>query len=191
MGDDEHHVSPGASFSVDQTDALLALYDTALPQIYGYLARRCPSVAVAEDLTSETFLAAVDTVQRRPVDAVTVAWLVGIARHKLADHWRRDERDQRRLRSIAGELDDHEDPWDETLDAAVAHLTLEQLGAHHRAALTFRYLDGLPVRQVADLMDRTEHATEALLVRARRAFRVAYNEHDDPGPEHSTEAGDA
>jgi RNA polymerase sigma-70 factor (ECF subfamily) len=190
VGDDEHHVSPGASFSVDQTDALLALYDSALPEIYGYLARRSPSVAVAEDLTSETFLAAVDTVQRRPVDAVTVAWLIGIARHKLADHWRRDERDQRRLTAVAGELDDHEDPWDETIDATVAHATLDALGPHHRAALTFRYLDGLPVRQVADLMDRTEHATEALLVRARRAFRDAYGERSDPETGHDTEAGD-
>lgn len=38
---------------------LLALYDTALPQVYGYLLARCGDRALAEDLTSETFLAAV------------------------------------------------------------------------------------------------------------------------------------
>ncbi len=60
-----------------------------------------------------------------------------------------------------------------------ARETLAGLGPHHRAALTFRYLDGLPVREVAAVMDRTEHATEALLVRARTAFRHAYGEASD------------
>ena len=51
---------------------------------------------------------------------------------------------------------------------------VQVLGAHHRAALTLRYLDGLPVPEVARHLDRTVHATEALLVRARAAFRRTY-----------------
>ena len=39
---------------------------------------------------------------------------------------------------------------------------------------TLRYVDDLPVAQVADDLGRTLHATEALLVRARSAFRTAY-----------------
>ena len=53
---------------------------------------------------------------------------------------------------------------------------LDELGAHHRAALTLRYLDGLSVPEVADHLGRTVHATEALLVRARNAFRALYPE---------------
>ena len=48
----------------------------------------------------------------------------------------------------------------------------------HRTALTLRYLDGLPVPEVAALLDRTVHATEALLVRARLAFRRAYGDQE-------------
>ena len=55
---------------------LLALYDTALPQVYGYLLARCGDRAVAEDLASETFLAAVSA----PGPLSTV-WLIGTARH--------------------------------------------------------------------------------------------------------------
>jgi RNA polymerase sigma-70 factor (ECF subfamily) len=51
---------------------------------------------------------------------------------------------------------------------------LGRLSPAHRAALVLRYLDDLPVPQVAEALDRTLHATEALLVRARRAFRAAY-----------------
>ena len=39
---------------------------------------------------------------------------------------------------------------------------------------TLRYLDGLPVPEVAHTLGRTLHATEALLMRAKRAFRQAY-----------------
>ena len=47
---------------------LLAIYDRALPQVYGYLMARCGDQAVAEDLTSETFLAVAAGRRGRPVD---------------------------------------------------------------------------------------------------------------------------
>ncbi len=167
----------------DHGRALLALYDRALPQVYGYLLPRCGSTVVAEDLTAETFLAAVTSVQRSAVQQVTVAWLVGIARHKLVDHWRRKEREERKLRVVHDADTDTsaDDPWDAELDAAVAREVLAELGAHHRAALTLRYLDGLSVPEVARELDRTVHATEALLVRPRRALRSAYEERWNDG----------
>ena len=65
---------------------------------------------------------------------------------------------------------------EERFERARVHAVLGALAAHHRAALTLRYLDGLPVADVADHLGRTLHATEALLVRARRAFRACYHE---------------
>ena len=171
-------MSQAASAS-DQGPALLALYDTALPEVYGYLVRRCDGTSVAEDLTAETFLAAVTAVQKGTVPRLTTAWLIGVARHKLVDHWRRQARDERNLRAVADEPTPDEDPWDAHLDVAVAHEVLARLGAHHRSALTLRYLDGLSVPEVAEHLGRTVHATEALLVRARVAFRRAYEGSDD------------
>jgi RNA polymerase sigma-70 factor (ECF subfamily) len=150
---------------------LLALYDEALPQVYGYLLSRCGQRALAEDLTAETFLAAVDTARRD--QPVSIPWLIGVARHKLVDHWRRLAREERSLALVPAEP---EPPWEDcVLDAVTARAALQRLGPHHRLALTLRYLDGLPVPEVARLLDRTLHATEALLVRARAAFRRAYD----------------
>ena len=163
----------------DPRAALLDLYDAALPLVYGYLLSRCGRVALAEDLTAETFLAAVDAVRRDDPPAMTVAWVVGVARHKLVDHWRRQGRDDRSLRAVVDAAPLPEDPWDAQLDLVRARDTLARLGPHHRAALTLRYLDDLPVNQVAALLERTVHATEALLVRARTAFRRAYGEASD------------
>lgn len=161
--------------------ALLDGYDRSMPQVYGYLVARVGSTAVAEDLTSETYLAAVAAIGAGTLRQPTTAWLIGVARHKLVDHWRRQARDERRLAAVADLTETTEDPWDVRLDAHHAHHVLAALGPHHRGALTLRYLDGLAVPEVAACLDRTVHATEALLVRARRAFRVAYEgQHEDP-----------
>ncbi|HVX43443.1 MAG TPA: sigma-70 family RNA polymerase sigma factor [Mycobacteriales bacterium] len=151
---------------------LLALYDTALPDVYGYLLSRCRDRSLAEELTSETFLAAVTEARRERVH-VSVPWLIGVARHKLADHWRRAAREERGLRLVA-DAGRPEDPWDAQLDALLAEQILARLAAPHRAALTLRYLDGLPVPEVAAYLDRSVRATESLLARARSAFRAHY-----------------
>jgi RNA polymerase sigma-70 factor, ECF subfamily len=169
-----------ASAAANQGPQLLALYDRALPQVYGYLVRRVGDAAVAEDLTGETFLAAVRAVRENKVPDLTIAWLVTVARNKLVDHWRRVAREERKLR-LATDPDDAvvDDDIDARLDRQRAHDVLEQLGAHHRAALTLRYLDGLSVPEVADHLERTVHATEALLMRAKHAFRARYDEGRD------------
>ena len=150
---------------------LLSLYDQTLPEVYGYLLARCGSRPVAEDLTAETFLAAV----RAHLDGrgpLSAAWLIGTARHKLVDHWRAAERENRGLAEVASE--NLTDPWDAHLDALLAQEVLAEQSGLHRAVLTLRYLDGLPVGEVAHALGRTRRATDALLGRARAAFRRSY-----------------
>jgi RNA polymerase sigma-70 factor, ECF subfamily len=161
---------PGAS--------LLALYDRALPQVYGYLVARVGNRAVAEDLTADTFLAAAEAIERGTLPDVSVGWLITVARNKMVDHWRRRAREDRKLALV--ETDDVvDDGIDLAIEQARAKAVLSELGPHHQAALTLRYLDGLSVPEVAECLDRTVHATEALLVRARNAFRVRYQEGED------------
>lgn len=172
----ERPVSDPEFDSAGQASELLARYDEALPQVYGYLIRRCGSVAVAEDLTSETFLAAVDAIRRDRMDELTTAWLIRVARNKLVDHWRRTMREERKLTVLKGEPEPAGDSWNVVLDAHIAHQVLSRLAVHHRASLTLRYLDDLPVAEVAHHLGRTVGATEVLLVRARHAFRVVYDQ---------------
>jgi RNA polymerase sigma-70 factor (ECF subfamily) len=167
------------SSTIDHGATLLQIYDEAVGEVFAYLRARCDSRAMAEDLTADTFLAAVGQIRRGVVETVTVAWLIGIARHKLIDEWRRSSR-RPRSESLddASDLDPAggHDVWDVVIDQHLVGGVLAELGAHHRAALTLRYLDGLPVPQVAAQLDRTVDATEALLVRARRRFRTVYEQ---------------
>jgi RNA polymerase sigma-70 factor (ECF subfamily) len=149
----------------------------ALPEVYGYLVARCGDRATAEDLTSATFEAALSAVRRATVTDLTTGWLIVVARRRLIDHWRREERDARRLVAVAcGGVDAGPDEWDDPIDPPVGMVALARLGPHHRAALTLRYVDGLSVTEVARELARGHDATQALLQRARRAFRRAYEE---------------
>jgi RNA polymerase sigma-70 factor, ECF subfamily len=143
-------VSAEADHQSDARRALLALYDEALPVVYGYFVRRCGDRGAAEDLTSETILAATDTARKSDPPPISVPWLLGVARHKLADHYRRRH---------------------DRLTVPVA-----ELPEPHRTVLVLRYMDDCPVGECTELIGRTVHATEALLVRARQAFKKQYPE---------------
>ena len=181
FGDDDEGVSPEPSSA---PRALLALYDEALPSVYGYFVRRCRDRATAEDLTSETFLAAMDAARKPDPPPITVPWLIGVARHKLADHYRR--RHDRMSVPVADlpEPGEPTDDWDAELDRLVAESVLARLSEQHRTVLTLRYLDDRSVPECAELIGRTVHATEALLVRARRSFKKEYPEPEGGASRH-------
>jgi RNA polymerase sigma-70 factor, ECF subfamily len=157
-------------------------YRRSLPRVYSYLVSRSGGdVALAEDLTQQTFIAAVDQRSHYDGRADTVTWLCGIARHKLADHFRaieRDERRQRRMEVRQIELD-RERPAELGLeDRTMIAEILRSLPASQRAILVFVVLDDLPVAEAARLMGKSRGAAESLLFRARDSFRRAYGAED-------------
>lgn len=157
-------------------------FDDALPRIYGYFITRVGGdVHDAEDLTQETMLAAVDS-RGVPSANEPMAWLFGIARHKLLDHYRRQHRLRLHLdaiseRALADLPDDRLLPEldpnrIQTRDTIVA--TLQHLPPRQRSAFVLRYLDGLDVPATADMLGVSIHAAESLLARGRRTFRQRY-----------------
>ena len=169
-------INVGRQEALPDPDPVASIYHRSLPHVYGYLLSRCGSASLAEDLAAETFMAAVAAARRPSAPEITVAWLVGVARHKLADHWRRSAREERNQAVAAQPAGAVDDPWDEWLDAEAAYAALRCLSPSQRAALTLRYLDGLPVAEVAEHLGRSVHATETLLARSRAALRLVYQE---------------
>lgn len=158
-----------------------AFYEDALPRVYGYLFHRCGGrAATAEDLTQETFTAAVGEIKRDKAPAEVMPWIFSLARHKLIDHYRREERAERKL-SLAWEA---ERIADETLFGIEASRertlsALAALPASQRAAISLRYLDGMSVAAVAAALGKSLHSTESLLARGRENFKQRYLENDD------------
>ena len=63
---------------------------------------------------------------------------------------------------------------DAAFEPGLAATVLEGLNPMQRAALTLRYVDDLPVPEVAAELHRSVQVTETLLVRAKRTFRSHY-----------------
>ncbi len=148
-----------------------------LPRVYSYLLSRCAGdVALAEELTQQTYIAAIDRQARFDGRSDTVVWLCGIARHKLADHFRSIEREERRqMRMEVRQLDlGAGGPGMGYEDRTLITETLRALPAAQRAVLVFVVLDDLPVAEAARLLGKSRGATESLLFRARESFRRAY-----------------
>lgn len=155
-------------------EEVIAFLDAALPEVYGYLLRRVHNKATAEDLTSEALLAALQRIRLLPPDSICVAWVIGIARHKLVDHWRGEERQRRYLSLLSSPPDVTTPQLGPQL--GMAHEVLALLNPSQRTVLTLRHVDGLSVPEVAAHIERSVHATETLLARARSAFRGHYYE---------------
>lgn len=169
-------------FDLRDSASVAAFYDAALPRIYSYFFNRCGGRApVAEDLTQETFMAAVKELKQNRNVETPMAWVFGIARHKLLDHLRIKERERRRLEAVASsEEGEALVEWaddDDSRDKAVA--ALERVADPQRSALVLRYLDGMSVPEVARELRKTVRATESLIARGKQSFRRAYEEQAD------------
>jgi RNA polymerase sigma-70 factor (ECF subfamily) len=166
--------------------AMEEVYRRYLPSVWRYVYSRVDGDRyAAEDVVSETFLAAVDSLKRLDPDSGPIyPWLIGIVRHKLQD-WRR----LRRRMSGSSETDcrlvspvDSANPQD-GLEAAESRrrivLAMIALSDDERIVLEWKYIEGLTVREIADRTGRTEKAVENVLYRARRAFRMAFQEPEE------------
>lgn len=176
MGDAHDVRSIGGQVTIED---LLVLYDGQVRDVHAFLLRRCGDVSLAEDLTQEVFVAAA-TRFRDAGEVPRPAWLYHTARSRLIDHWRRRARRDRKLRLVgASDRDDQRpDPADRVVSAERLDAALAELSEDHRAVLVLRYLDDLPVREVAESLGRSVRATESLLVRARRNLEAEYGRHD-------------
>jgi RNA polymerase sigma-70 factor (ECF subfamily) len=107
-------------------------------------------------------------------------WLIGIARHRLIDHYRSSAAEERRYRPIDSdtvELADDRDDFAAVLDRLLAIAALDALPASQRLAISLRYLDGLSVPEISRKIDKSVHAVESLLARGRATFKQHYLEH--------------
>jgi len=168
------HPEPAAARERLSLDAqeFRAFYAVALPRVYGFHLRRCGSVAVAEDLTQETFAAAVAELKKaRRIDD-PIGWIVGIARHKLLDHYRRQARSRV---CPPADVADAASAEDEDGDGRAAS-ALAAIPRDQRLALVLRHVDDLSVPEIAAVFGRSVEAVESLLARGRVGFRRAYLE---------------
>jgi RNA polymerase sigma factor (sigma-70 family) len=141
-------------------------YDRYVDMLLGYFARRVNDPDVAADLTAETFAAALVARRRfRRTTTPAVAWLFGIAQHKLADYRRRgaaEDRMRRRLgmERVAVAEDDAE--LITLLGRDAAWQLIDELPPDQREAVRAHVLEDRAYEEIA-----LEESTSEAVVRKR------------------------
>lgn len=157
-------------------------YAEAMPVVFRYFLSRCGGDrAVAEDLTQDTMLSAACEIRHDRFGRYPIPWVLGIARHRLLDHYGRKARDRRR--AIAWhDATRTRAQFEEATDLAAdqVHEALAGLPGMQRAVVVLHHLDGLAVDEVAELIHRSPAATESLLARGRASLRAALEGGDRP-----------
>ncbi len=133
-------------------------------RLFRYLYCHLPSKEDAEDVLSETFVAAVKSINNFDGQVAFATWLYAVAHNKTVDFWRRHrDTDEIPLTLMASENDID-------LDFKQA---LRRLPPQAQEVLILRYSEGLSVTEIAVIMKKTYKSVESLLSRARVAFRQA------------------
>lgn len=150
------------------------LYQRYAQQVYRYLLVRVGNVDDAQDLTSQTFLVAMESLHKYRGEGNFAAWLLGIARHKTVDQYRR--RKPETVLDTAISLPDDHDPPDDIVDRK---LEIEQVASKLQAlapdraeALSLRLFAGLEVAEIAQIMERNEAAVRMLVFRGLKDLQA-------------------
>jgi RNA polymerase sigma-70 factor (ECF subfamily) len=160
-------------------EAFAQLYDLYVDGIYRYLYFRLGTAALAEDLTSETFLRAlrrIDTFSWQGKDIG--AWFITIARNLVIDHLKSS---RFRLEVTTADMLAVEAPADGTasrveatvlaqLEQAALVDALRKLKPEQQECVVLRFLHGLSVAETAESMGRSEGAVKQLQLRGLRAL---------------------
>jgi RNA polymerase sigma-70 factor (ECF subfamily) len=155
------------------------LYREHVVAIYRYHHARTGCVVDAQDLTAETFRAALEGFSRyQPAQGRPIAWLMGIARHKLADHFRRAPQTIP-LESIEAATGEQFTPEVEAgramqLDQIAA--ALRRVNPGRAEAITLHLYVGLSLEETGQALNKSPQAVKKLVQRGladlRRCLRT-------------------
>ena len=154
-------------------EAFGELYDHYVTMVHRYVYARVGDRALAEDVTSETFVRALRRIDSLSFQGRDVgAWLVTIARNIVRDHVKSS---RFRLEVATADMRDADRATDGPEDAVLAHLTnrqllecVKQLGSEQQECIVLRFLHGLSVSETAAIMGKKDGAIKALQHRAVR-----------------------
>lgn len=157
-------------------DAFGMLYDRYVTVVYRYIYYRVGSAALAEDLTSETFLRALRRISAYTFQGKDVgAWFVTIARNLIADHYKSS---RYRLELSTGDMLTQDKASDDSTEASVIDAltnaalldAVRKLNPEQQECVSLRFLQGMSVSETAQAMGKNEGAIKALQYRAVRAL---------------------
>lgn len=136
-----------------------------LDDVFRYAFSRTGNREESEDIAIEVVQALPSPCRKKDLRV----YMIGMARRRVADHFRR-KRESHPI-TEQGATTRFDSAADE---AALVGQTLARLSDEHREAITLKYVVGLSSREIGAIMDRQSSAIDSLLQRARDAFAAEW-----------------
>jgi RNA polymerase sigma-70 factor (ECF subfamily) len=142
--------------------------------IYHYVYARVSDTATAEDITSDVFVRAIETIAQYEQRSVPfLGWLYRIAHGKVVDHHRRMHHRSDHLNVEDIDIASDDSPEKTASDRMYQEYVLEhlhKLNDTQQQVLVLRFIQGHSVRTTAKLMKKSENAVRSLQFRAVQAL---------------------
>ena len=154
------------------------LYQQYVQIVYRFLMSACRDSRLAEDLTQETFLRAWESLERFDHSCRISTWLCQIAKNSLYQHWEKYGRER------PAEPDPQIPAPENTETQALRRIELAEvleafqaLGPDMRQVVSLRAMDGLPYKEIGEIMGKSENWARVTYFRAKEILaREAHHE---------------
>ena len=185
---DPNNIEPVTIFPVDKAetaahsvedgqmnlDTIAAFYDETFPLVYRYIARRVGHDESASDLTSEVFSRFLRANSRGQCpDKSPKSWLYRTAHNVVIDFFRRQKHRQH-LQLDENIPQSDADPLtlaEDQLLAGIARKALTSLTPDQQQVISLRFLEGLSIAEVADVVEKSVGAVKSLQHRGLKALQ--------------------
>lgn len=150
------------------------LYDAYIRRIYDFVYYKTHHKETAEDITSETFIKALEKINQFDPNSSFKSWLYKIAQNTVIDHYRKSSRAQ---------ITDIDDAWDIGSDDDVAadidtrekirelRREMKKLSSAERDIVIMRVWQELPYKEIADIVGKSEENCRTIYSRAIRSLK--------------------
>jgi RNA polymerase sigma factor (sigma-70 family) len=184
--------------AADAHRAILAVWRIEQPRLITSLARLLRNVPLAEDLTQEALVAALERWPSTGVPEKPGAWLMATAKHRALDHLRRGRMLERKHQLIAWDMEEEQQDMsdlDSSLDDDIGDELLRLiftachplLSREARTALALRMICGLTTEEIARAFLLPEATIAQRIVRAKRTLSESGLAYETPRGEELAE----
>lgn len=174
MPDQDNEKALVRRFQAGDVSAFATLYERYADRVYAYVALRVGGGPVAEDLTADVFLRALEKPGSfRWRGKPYLAWLLRVAHNAVVDYWRREKRAQlvpwdERLRHKVGDL---MSVLEEKLTLEELQNDIARLTGLQQQVIALRFGSELSIAETAQAMGRSQGAVKNLQYKALVALR--------------------
>ena len=159
------------------SEAFGKIYNIYVDKIYRFVFLKTSSKEESEDITGQTFYKVVEYISDSEKQIENLqAFLYRVARNLVADFYKKAniqtlEMTPKIEETLPDEQVIPEKRIDQKLELEKVKLALKELNDDYKDAIILYYIEELPVREMAQIMDRTEGAVRVLIHRALEALR--------------------